>query len=118
MSKFFEWPELLARVNALLRRTQKEFSLGDIIHDAATQQFIESGVPVHLTPKEYALLKYCFARPGRVITRDQIMDIMYGSEWPPESNVLERHLHSLRSKFKYDPITTIRGVGYRLRISK
>jgi DNA-binding response OmpR family regulator len=118
MSKFFEWPELLARVNALLRRTQVPFEVGGIVLDTIEQQFLEKGKPIHLTPKEYAILKYCFARPGRIITRDQLMDILYGMDWPPESNVIERHLHALRNKFQHDPITTVRGVGYRLNTAK
>jgi len=117
LGKFFEWPELIARLNALVRRTRTDYTVGNIFFDTSTQQFMEKKRSVHLSPREFALLKYFFDRPTKLVTRGHLISSVYGDN-DPDSNVIERHIHSLRTKFDYDPIITVRGVGYRLNITK
>jgi DNA-binding response OmpR family regulator len=118
LSKFFEWPELLARVKSLLRRSiSQDPKVGPIELDRSQEIFLENGRPVDLTATEYSILKYFFDRQGRLITRSSIQKAIYSQDKNPFSNVVERHIRSIRQKFTYDPITTIRGLGYRLHTS-
>lgn len=117
MSKFFEWPELVARIHALLRRNQVSFTVGTVYFDDSSQQFYEKNQAVHLSPKEFQLLKYFFDHPTRLITRDHLISWLYRDE-EPDSNVLERHIHAIRHKFFYEIIHTVRGIGYRLNTTK
>jgi DNA-binding response OmpR family regulator len=117
LSKFFEWPELVARLNALVRRTKADFVVGNIIFDPHSQQFVEKKHAVKLSPREFAVLKYFFEHPTKLVTRAHLIGTLYGDE-DPDSNVIERHIHALRNKFDYDPIITVRGVGYRLNATK
>ncbi len=119
LPKFFEWPELIARINALLRRSLPEdFKVGEIELDRLNQRFLEKGEPVDLTATEYKILKYFFDHPSRMISRTSLIRAIYDQSANPYSNVIERHIKSIRQKFTYDPITTTRGLGYRLRTSK
>jgi DNA-binding response OmpR family regulator len=117
MSKFFEWPELLARVNALLRRNKQKEQIGTIILDRENQVFLEDDKQVLLTAKEYLLLKYFFDHPSALITRPSLIRALYEDGEDPFSNVIERHIRGIRQKLNYDPIQTLRGLGYRLRTS-
>ena len=118
VSKFFEWPELIARIKVLLRRVQlEETNVGTISLDRINQIFMENGQSVNLTATEYNILKYFYNRPGRLITRTSLLRSVYEDAKDPFSNVIERHIKSIRQKFEYDPITTIRGLGYRLNTS-
>ena len=80
--------------------------------DPSTQQVTYHGAPVALTPKEYQLLYELLSPPGRVMTRERLIQLLYGWNEEAESNTLEVHIHNLRKKFSSDLIRTIRGVGY------
>jgi DNA-binding response OmpR family regulator len=115
ISKFFEWPELIARINALLRRTNSATTqIGPIILDRNNKQFSEKSSPVLLTKTEFKVLSYFFDHPSRLLTKDILIDALYSLDNSPDSNVIERHIKEIRKKIKYDIITTVHGMGYRL----
>ncbi|MCK1784840.1 response regulator transcription factor, partial [Pseudomonas sp. TNT11] len=101
---------------ALLRRSAGRARVmiehAGICLDPSTQQVSYHGEPVLLTPKEYQLLHELLSPPGRVMTRDQLMQLLYGWNEEAESNTLEVHIHHLRKKFSSELIRTVRGVGY------
>ena len=118
LTKFFEWDELVARVGALIRRSSKNkavLQLGPIRLEKTKNQFYENNKLVELTKTEYKILEYFFNFPDKVSTRDQLFEAIYYKDYEANSNVLERHIKSIRKKFKYDPILTIYGRGYRLK---
>jgi DNA-binding response OmpR family regulator len=118
MTKFFEWPELIARLNALIRRnTLEDFIVGTIQLDRHNEAFSENAALVNLTATEYKILKYFFDHPTRLISKTSLVRAVYDQASNPYSNVIERHIKSIRKKFTYDPITTNRGLGYRLNTS-
>ena len=80
--------------------------------DPATQQVSYNASPVSLTPKEYQLLHELLSPPGRVMTRERLIQLLYGWNEEAESNTLEVHIHHLRKKFSSELIRTVRGVGY------
>ena len=116
--KPFDLDELIARVRALLRRhagaSTAVMSAGDIRLDAVRRSATQAGRPLKLTAKEFALLEALLRRPGAVLSREQLEDVLYG--WGEEvgSNAVEVHLHNLRRKLDARAITNIRGVGYRI----
>lgn len=114
--KPFDLAELKARLRALLRRSAGRARVliehADISLDPSTQQVTYHGAPVALTPKEYQLLYELLSPPGRVMTRERLIQLLYGWSEEAESNTLEVHIHNLRKKFSSDLIRTIRGVGY------
>ena len=93
-------------------RAQALIEHAGISLNPGTQQVSYQGQPVALTPKEYQLLHELLSPPGRVMTRDQLIQLLYGWNEEAESNTLEVHIHHLRKKFSTDLIRTIRGVGY------
>jgi two-component system, OmpR family, response regulator QseB len=107
--KPFDLAELKARLRALLRRSagraQMLIEHAGISLNPGTQQVSYLGEPVALTPKEYQLLH-------ELLSRDHLMQLLYGWNEEAESNTLEVHIHHLRKKFSTDLIRTIRGVGY------
>jgi DNA-binding response OmpR family regulator len=120
MSKPFEWEVLYARVGSLLRRKTGFFveNLGGIKWDQHLKQFLEDDNEVNLSSTEYNLLIIFFQNPKKIFTRDQLIEHIYGKNWDlPESNVIDRHIAAIRKKFTYDPIKTIHGSGYRLRLN-
>jgi two-component system response regulator QseB len=114
--KPFDLPELKARLRALLRRSAGRARVtiehAGIRLDPATQQVSYKNDPVALTPKEYQLLYELLSPPGRVMTRERLMQLLYGWNEEAESNTLEVHIHHLRKKFSSELIRTVRGVGY------
>ncbi|CAM3463960.1 DNA-binding response regulator [Pseudomonas floridensis] len=114
--KPFDVSELKARLRALLRRSAGRAKVliehAGISLDPGTQQVSYHREPVALTPKEYQLLYELLSPPGRVMTRERLMQLLYGWNEGAESNTLEVHIHHLRKKFSSDLIRTIRGVGY------
>ncbi|WP_460136203.1 response regulator [Pseudomonas sp. S1_E04] len=114
--KPFDLAELKARLRALLRRSAGRARVliehAGICLDPSTQHVSYHGEPVLLTPKEYQLLHELLSPPGRVMTRDQLMQLLYGWNEEAESNTLEVHIHHLRKKFSSELIRTVRGVGY------
>ncbi|KFE54434.1 response regulator [Pseudomonas syringae] len=114
--KPFDLSELKARLRALLRRSAGRASVmiehAGIRLDPSTQQVTYNNDPVPLTPKEYKLLYELLSPPGRVMTRERLIQLLYGWNEEAESNTLEVHIHHLRKKFSSELIRTIRGVGY------
>ncbi|MCF7533691.1 response regulator [Pseudomonas petrae] len=114
--KPFDLSELKARLRALLRRSAGRARVmiehAGIRLDPTTQQVSYKDDPVALTPKEYQLLYELLSPPGRVMTRERLMQLLYGWNEEAESNTLEVHIHHLRKKFSSDLIRTVRGVGY------
>lgn len=110
--------ELSARIRALLRRSAGRaapvLSVGPISLDPAAHQVSLAGQPVELAGREFALLQLLLENAGRVLTRSQIEQSLYGWRDEPDSNALEVHIHHLRKKLGSDQIRTLRGVGYMI----
>lgn len=119
--KPFEYPELAARVKALLRRALKATSdtlvLGPIGLDFSAQQAQLNGQPVELTTFEYRMLEYLVRERARVVSKQELSDYLYPHDEDRDSNVLEVLIGRLRRKLDPDgtlaPIETLRGRGYR-----
>ncbi|WP_044870482.1 response regulator transcription factor [Pseudomonas sp. LFM046] len=114
--KPFDLNELKARLRALLRRSagrpQVLIEHAGVVLDPASQQVSYQGNPVALTPKEYQLLHELLSQPGKVLTRERLVQTLYGWDEEAESNTLEVHIHHLRKKLSSDLIRTVRGIGY------
>ncbi|MBI4985765.1 MAG: response regulator transcription factor [Rhodocyclales bacterium] len=110
--------ELAARIRALLRRAagraEPMLRHGAIALDPAGRRVEVDGRPVELSAREYAVLHALLANPGRVMSRSQLEQSIYGWNEEPDSNALEVHIHHLRRKFGADLIKTLRGVGYTI----
>lgn len=123
MVKPFELDELLARVRALLRRTQSErgsvLTFEDLSLDVSSRLAIRGGRSIQLTAKEYELLELFMRHPRQVLTRDLIFDRVWGYDFGGESNVLDVYVRYLRQKLESQGetrlIQTVRSVGYVLR---
>lgn len=116
MVKPFALQELNARLRALVRRSkgqaQAVLEYGDILIYPESQQVTYQGEAVRLTPHEYKLLQELITQSGRVLSRDQLQQSLYGWDEGAESNAVEVHIHHLRKKFFPELIRNIRGVGY------
>ena len=119
--KPFSVPELLARVKALLRRsnphlTAQSLAAGDIELDRETHRVRRSGREVHLGPTEYRLLEYLMQNPGRVYSREQLLDGVWGHDVYVDERTVDVHVGRLRKAINRgrskDPIRTVRGAGY------
>ena len=120
--KPFAFPEMLARVRALMRRpplqTNTALQVGDLEMDTSTREVLRSGIPVELSPREYAVLEYLMRHPNQVLTRTQIGEHVWNFDFYNESNVVDVYIGYLRRKISKNSnqplIHTIRGVGYRI----
>lgn len=114
--KPFDLDELHARVRALLRRKADRASplikYGTLVLDPAARTVTFKGKPVALPAKEFVLLQVLLDNAGRVLTREQIEERLYGWRDTVESNTTEVHVHYLRKKFGKGIIVTVRGAGY------
>ena len=124
LTKPFAFPELLARVHALLRRaapsTKPEIlRYSDLTLDTGTRLAKRGTRQFELTAKEYDLIEYFMRNPRQVLTREQILDRVWGYDFGGESNVLEVYIRYLRQKLEAENearlLHTVRGVGYVLR---
>lgn len=124
LPKPFAFEELLARVRALSRRAERpmtpsELTIGRITLDDVSRQVTVDGERIELSPTEFALLEYLMLNAGRALTRDQILERVWGYEADPEGNVVDLYIHYLRRKLspsgQKTQIETVRGVGYVLR---
>jgi len=122
--KPFAFPELLARIRALLRRPPLQagtvMQVGDLQMDTARREVCRAGRRIELSPREFALLELLMRHPGQVLTRTQIAEHVWNFDFYSESNVLDVYIGYLRRKidreFAYPLIHTVRGVGYRLGV--
>ena len=120
LRKPFEIPELLSRVRALLKRTEHErvgdtYKAANVEIDPASRSVLVDGAEVNFTAKEYDLLEYMVTNAGRVISRDEILERVWGGQHETDSNVIEVFVCHLRNKIGDENnqiIRTIRGVGY------
>ncbi len=123
VTKPFSLRELLARVRAVLRRPgprQKfeEVAFGDVRVHLRSRQAFRAGREVRLTRKEFELLRYLLEHRGEVLTRDRLLDEVWGYEQFPTTRTVDTHILRLRQKFEPDPehpryILTVHGQGYR-----
>ena len=122
LTKPFSFEELLALVQALLRRTQDYRSpllqTADLVLDPVKKRVTRSGRAISLTAKEYALLEYLMRNAGRVVTQTMIMEHVWDANFETSSNVVNVYINHLRAKIESDQgprlIRTVRGMGYRL----
>ena len=119
--KPFGMMEMVSRVKAVLRRTAKEtrelVRAGDVCMDLGSREVSVCGEPVKLTLKEFDLLRLLMENQGRVYSRQQILDLVWGIEFIGETRTVDVHIGTLRTKLGAcgDYIETVRGVGYRMR---
>jgi two-component system, OmpR family, phosphate regulon response regulator PhoB len=119
--KPFSVPELVARVNALLRRSNPQLvtsvlKAGDLELDRTSHRVRRAGREVHLGPTEYRLLEYLMRHPGRVYSREQLLDGVWGNDVYVDERTVDVHVGRLRKAINRnraaDPIRTVRGAGY------
>lgn len=123
LTKPFFIEELIARIHAVTRRAsgavQSVLAVADLTMNLLTRAVTRAGATVELTPREFALLEHLMRSPGRVLTRIQICEQVWGYDFDPGTNLVEVYIQRLRKKVDTDPqvklIETIRGVGYRLK---
>jgi two-component system, OmpR family, phosphate regulon response regulator PhoB len=123
LSKPFSPRELVARVRAVLRRVrpslaEERLRFGDILMDLAAHRVTRGGRGVHLGPTEFRLLRYLLEHPGRVFSREQLLDAVWGSDVYVEPRTVDVHIRRLRRALNAssgaDPIRTVRSAGYAL----
>jgi DNA-binding response OmpR family regulator len=125
--KPFSTEELLARVRALLRRFQRKIKtpprlrFGDVEIDLARQTAVRGRRPIHLTAKEFAMLRLLAESPGEPVTRERFLDVVWGYGAFPTTRTVDNHIASLRGKIESDPdaprwLVTVHGTGYKLEL--
>jgi DNA-binding response OmpR family regulator len=124
VTKPFSVPELMARVRALLRRASSTagapvtLEFGQVKIDFRRYEANRAGRPVEMTRKEFALLRFLASREDIVVTRDELLNKVWGFESYPITRTVDNHVSSLRAKLEADParpvhIQTVHGVGYK-----
>ena len=127
VSKPFSLPELLARVRALLRRVPSRPAAGELIGsldfddveiDFGKYEARRAGREVEMTRKEFQILRYLASRTGQVITREELLEQVWGYEKYPSTRTVDNHILSLRTKLEREParpryLLTVHGVGYK-----
>ena len=125
VTKPYSFRELLARIRAVLRRNQGAVDddiplvCGDISMQVGQHQFTVRGESVFFPLKEFELLEYLMQNKGRVMTRHQLIDRIWGSDYVGDTKTLDVHVKRVRSKIEEDPahpqyLTTVRGLGYKI----
>jgi two-component system response regulator RegX3 len=132
VTKPYRLRELVARIRAVLRRREShegdlisddEITVGPIRMDIDARRCFVKGEEIKLRKKEFALLRLLLENPGRVLTREVLIDRVWGSDYVGDTKTLDVHIKRLRSLIEDDPknpehITTVRGVGYRYEVTK
>jgi DNA-binding response OmpR family regulator len=125
VTKPFSVRELLARARALLRRSiaaqplPDELRIGDIVVDFRSYEAHRNGRPIDLTRKEFGVLRLLAACEGRVVTRDELLETVWGLNAGQSTRTIDNHVATLRAKLEDDPshprtLHTVHGVGYKL----
>ncbi len=125
LAKPFGMRELVARVRALLRRAPdtadrgQPLTVGALTLDPAGHTVRRDGEPVELKPREFALLRFLASHAGQAFTRDQLIERVWGHDFPGDERTVDVHVRWLREKIEADPgrpvhLLTVRGVGYKL----
>lgn len=126
LAKPFAFSELLARVQALIRRSTRaaepaRLHVGDLSLDLLTREVVRGGTKIELQPREFSLLEYLMRNAGRVVSKRLIMEHVWDYSFDPQTNVVDVLVCRLRNKVDRDfgekMIHTIRGVGYVLKPS-
>ncbi|NUM56335.1 MAG: response regulator transcription factor [Candidatus Hydrogenedentes bacterium] len=122
LTKPFYVEELIARLHALGRRSTGQsltvLQAGSFVVNLVTREVKNNGADVRLTAREFALLEYLMRSPGRVFSRTQILEHVWGYDFDPNTNLVDVHIQRLRKKLGAAAdslIETIRGVGYRFK---
>ena len=122
LTKPFAFSELLARIQALIRRATQtaeptRLAVGDLTVDLLTREVQRAGEKIELQPREFALLEYLMRNASRTVTKTMILEHIFDYSFDPQTNVVDVLVHRLRSKVDKDRamLHTIRGVGYVLR---
>ncbi|HRI16560.1 MAG TPA: response regulator transcription factor [Verrucomicrobiota bacterium] len=123
LTKPFAFSELLARIQALIRRSTQsgteptKLTAGDLVLDLLTREVTRAGERVDLQPREFSLLEYLMRNPGRTVTKTMVLEHVWDYSFDPQTNVVDVLVHRLRGKIDPDKqrLHTIRGVGYVLR---
>jgi DNA-binding response OmpR family regulator len=125
VTKPFSIKELLARAAAFLRRSKKEvqdaYEFGGFRLDISARRLTRKGKEVELSPKEFDLLEYFVKKPGRALTRDEILNAVWGYDCVVTERSIDRFVTTLRNKIEANPahpvyIHTIRRIGYRFEL--
>jgi two-component system response regulator RegX3 len=129
VTKPYSSRELVARIHAVLRRNSGEavdnepgvMTVGQIRMDIDRHQVAVNGIPVSLPLKEFELLEFLMRNAGRVLTRMQLIDRVWGSDYVGDTKTLDVHIKRLRAKIETDPanptlIQTVRGLGYKMEL--
>ena len=126
VTKPFSFMELMARVEAVLRRTQPEsrehtstHQIGKITVDLARHEACKDGAPLELTPREFRLLGFFLEHVGEVVTREELLDAVWGYDTIPFTRTVDTHIAKLRKKIENDPsdpeyLITVHRLGYKL----
>ncbi|MDO4612984.1 MAG: response regulator transcription factor [Actinomycetaceae bacterium] len=123
MSKPFRLEELIARVRLQLRKAHSQSNEADDVLEAGpirlelrTHRVFVDGEPIELTPREFTMLQAFIEHPDQVLTRTQLLDLVWGFDYDPGSNVVDVYVRYLRLKIGMKRIATVRGIGYRLDV--
>jgi DNA-binding response OmpR family regulator len=118
LTKPFRFDELLARVRVRLRGERlvepTMLHCGDIALDLRTRQVAHGGRTTDLSAREFALAEVFFRHPGQVLSREQLLSLVWGYDYDPGSNVVDVYVGYLRKKLGKERIPAVRGMGYRL----
>ena len=121
IAKPFGMMELVSRVKAVLRRSAKAhdcgaYAYGGVVLNESSHTVMSNGINTVLTLKEFELLRLMMKNPGKVFTRDMLLESIWGYEFTGETRTVDVHIRTLRSKLGKggDIIETVRGVGYRI----
>jgi DNA-binding response OmpR family regulator len=117
ITKPFRFQELLARIRLRLRGERAPeattIRVGNARLDLRTRQAIVAGTPVDLSAREFAMAEVFFRHPGQVLSREQLLDLVWGYAFDPGSNIVDVYVGYLRKKLGKGRITSLRGMGYR-----
>lgn len=129
VTKPYSSRELVARIHSVLRRNSGEavdnepgvMTVGQIRMDIDRHQVAVNGIPVSLPLKEFELLEFLMRNAGRVLTRMQLIDRVWGSDYVGDTKTLDVHIKRLRAKIETDPanptlLQTVRGLGYKMEL--
>jgi two-component system phosphate regulon response regulator PhoB len=124
MVKPFSPGELISRIRAVFRRirpslTEQKLEFAGIVMDISTHKVTRDGTEVHLSPTEFGLLRYLMEHPGRVFSREQLLDAVWGHDIYVELRTVDVHIRRLRKALNYDGkqpdlVRTVRSAGYAL----
>jgi len=127
VTKPFSLPEIMARMRALLRRIPQiqdrpapdVLAFGDVVVDFPKYEARKAGRSLDMSRKEFGILRHLASKAGEVVTRDELLDVVWGHDQFPTTRTVDNHMAIIRSKIETDPalprfLVTVHGVGYKL----